>query len=126
MLASALCGLLYIRDVGTVSGWVGLPGYESYIPRLQKYAELESGLALILPFLAALLLGLGKGAGPRTAKTSRPSPITCPEVSHEWTAATAFLMYLFRLAISALASVAFIVVYYFVVLPFLKPGAHAH
>ena len=57
---------LYMDAVGKISGWTGVHGseYEGQIPRLQWYVGLWSGLALIFPFLAALLLGLGKGTGP--------------------------------------------------------------
>ena len=87
MFASAICGLLYMDAVGKISGWIGVPGleYEGQVPRLQWYAGLWSGLALVFPFLAALLLGLGKRAGPSHAETSHASVITGPEVSHEWT-----------------------------------------
>jgi hypothetical protein len=125
-LASALCGLLYISNVGTVSGWIGLPGYEVYVPRLQRSAGLWSGLAVILPFAAALLLGLGKGGGTSQAETSRTNVITNPELSHEWTAATAVVTYLLRVAISALASLAFMVAYFLVVVLFVTLIAGAH
>jgi hypothetical protein len=128
MFGSAICSLLYMDAVGKISGWIGVPGpeYEGQVPRLRWYAGLWSGLALIFPFLAALLLGLGKGAGPSRAEASRSSVITCPEVSHEWTAVTAILAYLLRVAISALASLAFIVVYIFVVVLLEKVGVLAH
>jgi hypothetical protein len=128
MFASAICGLLYMDAVGKISGWIGVPGpeYEGQVPRLQWYAGLWSGLALIFPFLAALLLGLGKGAGPSHAETSRTRVITGPEVSHEWTAVTATLTYLLRVAISALASLAFMVVFILVVVLLEKLGVRAH
>ncbi len=128
MLASAICGFLYMDAVGKISGWIGVPGpeYEGQVPRLRWYAGLWSGLALIFPFLAAMLLGLGKGAGPSHAETSRSSVITCPEVSHEWTTVTPILAYLLRVAISALASLAFMVLYIFVVVLLEKLGVLAH
>jgi len=126
MFASAICGLLYINAVGEISGWVGLPEYEGYVPRLQWYAGLWSGLAVIFPFLAALILGLGKGAEPRQAETSFPTVITGPEVSHEWTAATAVFKYLLRVAVAALASLAFMVVFILVAVLLEKMGVRAH
>src|SRR6266446_4744205 len=71
MFGSAIFGLLYMDAVGKISGWIGVPGpeYDGQVPRLQWYAGLWSSLALIFPFLAALLLGLGKGAGPSHAET---------------------------------------------------------
>jgi len=114
--------------VGKISGWIGVPGleYEGQVPRLQWYAGLWSGLALVFPFLAALLLGLGKRAGPSHAETSHASVITGPEVSHEWTAVNAILTYLLRVAISALASLAFMVMFILVVVLLEKLGGRAH
>jgi len=128
MFASAICGLLYMDAAGKISGWIGVPGpeYGGQVPRLQWYAGLWSGLALVFPFLAALLLGFGKGAGPSRAETSRTSIITDPEVSHEWTAVNAILTYLLRVAIVALASLAFMVVFILVVVLLEKLGVRAH
>ena len=127
MFGSAICGLLYMDAVGKISGWRGVHGseYEGQIPRLQWYAGLWSGLALIFPFLAALLLGLGKGTGPSRSQTSRASIVTCPEVSHEWTAVTPILAYLLRVAISALASLACMILFVFVVVLLEKLGVRA-
>ncbi len=61
-----------------IRGFVPLDSHE--------YAGLWSSLALIFPFLAGLLLGLVKGAGPRQVETAHPSVITESMVSHEWTA----------------------------------------
>src|SRR5712691_4924087 len=91
MFASAICALLYLNAVGKISAWIGLHEYEGFVPRLQWYAGLWSGLAVIFPFLAAFLLGLGNSAGPRQGGTTGPSVITAPDVSHEWTAVTAIL-----------------------------------
>ncbi len=126
MFASAICGLLYMDAVGKISGWIGVPQYEGYVPRLQGYAGLWSGLAVVFAFLAALLLELAKGAAPRQVESGRPSVITEPVVSHEWTAATAVLKYLLRAAISALASVAFMAVFILVVLMLERLGVRAH
>jgi len=126
MLASAICGLLNMDAVGKISGWIGLHEYEGFVPRLQWYARLWSSLAVIFAFLAALLLGLGKGAGPSHDETSRASVITGPEVSHEWTTVTGILTYLLRVAICGLASWAFIVVFIMVVSLLEKLGVGAH
>jgi hypothetical protein len=79
----------------------------------------------MFPFLAALLLGLGKGSGPSHSETSRASIVTCAEVSREWTAVNPILAYLLRVAISALASLAFIVLFVFLVVLFEKLGVRA-
>jgi hypothetical protein len=50
------------------------------------------------------------------------SIVTCPEVSPEWTAVTPILAYLLRVAISAFASLAFIILFIFVVVLLEKLG----
>ena len=126
MLASAFCGLLYMDAVGKISGWIGLPKYEGSVPRLRDYAMIWSGLALALPFLAAFLLGHGKSAGTHHAETSRDNVVTGPEVSRDWTFATALLAYLLRVAAAAFTSVAFMVVFVFVALMLQKLGVSGH
>ena len=126
IFASAICALLYLNAVGKISAWIGLHEYEGFVPRLQWYAGLWSGLAVVFPFLAAFLLGLGKGSGRRQAQTTRPSVITAREVSHEWTAITAIFAYMLRVAVSALASLAFIVMFILVVSLLEKMGVRAH
>jgi hypothetical protein len=122
MFASAICGLLYMDAVGKISGWIGLPQYEGYVPRLQWYAGLWSGLAIVFPFLAALLLGLAKDTGPGQSQVDHPTERV---VSQEWTLATAALKYLLRVAISALASVALMAVLILAVLILEKLGVRA-
>jgi hypothetical protein len=126
MFASAICALVYLDAVGKISGWIGVPEYEAHLPHLQMRAALWSGLAVLLPFVAALLLGLGKHGEPRNAGTSRANIITDPEVSHEWSAATAILAYLLRLVVSALGSLAFIVAFVLVVSLLEKLGVRTH
>ena len=126
MLASAICGLLYMDAVGKISGWIGLPQYEGYVPRLQWYAGLWSVLAArLFPFLAALLLGFVRDTGPRQPQIDHPSIVAETVVSQEWTLATAALKYLLRVAISALASVALMVVFILAVFILEKLGVWA-
>jgi len=125
MLASAICGLLYMDAVGKISGWIGLPQYEGYVPRFQWYAGLWSGFAVLFPFLAALLLGLLKDTGPRQSQIDHSTVFPETVVSQEWTLATAALKYLLRVAISALASVALMAVFIMAVLMFEKLGVRA-
>ena len=126
MVASAICGLLYMDAVARISGWTGLPKYEAYVPNLQESAVLWSGLAVIFPFLAALLLGVGKEMRPRLAETNRTDVISCPEVSHEWAAVTAILAYLRRVGISAVASLGFMIAYVLLVFLLSKLGIRPH
>jgi|SRR6267142_1317239 len=126
MFASAMCGLLYLDAAGKISGWIGLHEYEVFVPRLQWQARLWIGLAVTFPFLAALMLGLGKGEGQDILETTRRTTITAPELSQEWTAVTAILEYLLRLAVSALGSLAFALAFVLVVSLLEKLGVRAH
>ena len=67
--------------VGRISRWIGLPKYEAEIPKLQTQAEVCSGLAIALPFIAALLLGLGV---PRSASSADSSMLSYPVESPRW------------------------------------------
>jgi len=60
MFGSALFALLWMSVVARVSGWIGLPQYESQIPDLQWYGRLWESLTIALLFSAAFVLGLGK------------------------------------------------------------------
>jgi hypothetical protein len=50
----------WLGAVGTISGWTGLPQYESEIPRLQVQARFWQTLALILPFVGAIFVWAGR------------------------------------------------------------------
>jgi len=125
MFASAICGFLYMDSVSKISGWIGLPLYEGYLPRVRWQADLSFGLAVLFPFFAALLLGFVKDTEPIDSQAGRPTVITDPEVSHELTLATAALKYLIRVAISVLASVALMAVFVLAVLTLKKMGLRA-
>ena len=46
--------------VGTISGWIGLPQHELEIPRLQAQARFWATSALILPFVGAVFVWVGR------------------------------------------------------------------
>jgi hypothetical protein len=60
MFGSACFAGLWMNAVGRVSGWMGLPQYESQIPKLRSYGTLWESLTIALLFIAAFFLGLGK------------------------------------------------------------------
>jgi len=60
MFGSACFAGLWMNAIGRVSGWIGLPQYESQIPKLQWYGTLWESLAIALLFIAAFVLGLGR------------------------------------------------------------------
>lgn len=94
--------------VERTSGWVGLPKDVAQIQRLHWYAGLWSTLAMVLPFLAALLLGFGKKEGPKKAGSSNQGKaLISSERSYGWTSGIG--MTLLRVGISVLGAVGFIV-----------------
>ena len=60
MLSASCFAALWMDAVGRVSGWTGLPQYESKIPELRWYGTLWESLAVGFIFIAAFVLGLGK------------------------------------------------------------------
>jgi hypothetical protein len=126
MFASAICALMYLDAVGRISGWIELPKYEGDLSTIRWRARLWSFLAVIFPFLAALFLEIGKGAGPGHIATSRRDAITAPDLANDWTMVTAVLAYLLRVAVSTFASLAFMLVLVLLVSLLEKFGVRVH
>jgi hypothetical protein len=114
MFASACCFVLWLDVVGRVSGWIVLPPYEAQIPRLQWYGGLWLSLAIILPFLAALLLGFSKKERPSYADSTRQkSVLTGSKSSYEWTSVV--VVYVLRVGISFLGTLGFLMAFILIV-----------
>jgi hypothetical protein len=60
MFGASCFAALWMDAVGRVSGWTGLPQYESKIPDLRWYGTLWESSAVCLLFIAAFVLGLGR------------------------------------------------------------------
>jgi hypothetical protein len=60
MGVSAYSVLRWLGAVGTISGWTGLQQHESEIPLLQVQARFWETLALVLPFVGATFVWLGR------------------------------------------------------------------
>jgi hypothetical protein len=95
MFTSAYSITRWVGAVGAISGWVGLPQYAASSRMLQMEIQWWKALALALPFLAALVLGLG----------AQGSTGSGPDESRRWS--LPFERYLGRLAISILGTVGF-------------------
>jgi len=93
--------------VARISGWIGLPQYEAQIPQLQTQAEVWLGLAIALPFVAALLLGFGKTSSADSSGSGSTTTLTYPAESQaeNWTAP--IVHYFRRLIISLLGTLGF-------------------
>jgi hypothetical protein len=93
MFGSACFAGLWMHVVGRVSGWTGLPQYESQIPKLQWHGTLWESLTIVLPFLAAFVLGLGKR-------------VPSDEMSPAWS--TLAFNYLVRLGLCVIGAIGFV------------------
>ena len=60
MFAAAYSVGRWLEVVGMISGWTGLPQYESEIPVLRVQAKFWETLALILPFVGAIFFWAGR------------------------------------------------------------------
>jgi len=102
MLIGAYSTILWMNAVGAISSWRGLPEYEPKIASLQKQAELSLPLAIILPFIAAFLLGALRTEGhTRVSNENRDEQSIATysdRRSREWFAP--IVAYLLQLAIS--------------------------
>jgi len=93
MFAAACFAGLWMNAVGKASGWMGLPQYESQIPKLQWYGTLWESLVIALLFIAAFVLGLG-------------SRVPSDEVPPAWGALV--VSFLARLGLSIIGTIGFV------------------
>jgi hypothetical protein len=109
MLASAYCFFGWMSAAGRISGWIGLPQYASQIPRLESQARLWSAMAIALPFVAALLLSIGKRAAGVQRGTDSAASLSYPAqpATEKWLAP--ILQYLGQLVISLIGTLGFVV-----------------
>ena len=93
IFGSSCFAVLWMGVVGRVSGWTGLPQYESQIPKLQWYGTLWESLGIAFLFIAAFVLGLGKR-------------VTANDVPPAWS--TLLFSFLGRLGLCIIGAVAFV------------------
>jgi hypothetical protein len=109
-----------------MGGVIGLPQYAARIPGFAAEAMWWGRLGAALPFVAALLLGIGRdrvdGKVDRVDPT-RQTAFTYSAESRKWLAPV--VSYLFRLAISVLGALGFIVLLLLGLFVLYKLGIHA-
>jgi len=120
MFTSAYSATRWLGVVGAISGWIGLPQYADQIPKLSMEARWWGGLALALPFVAALVLGLCARHSP---SSDRSATLSYPPEPRRWT--LPMERYLVRLATSVLGTVAFIFCLLLIGFLLLKLGIHS-
>jgi hypothetical protein len=115
MFASAYFAMLCIGAVGTISGWIGLPAYAAALEKIQRQAQWWRALALVLPFVAASVLTLGRRVGSVATEGSVESRGL----------AGFFKQYVACLIASILGTLCFLLVLFLISLLLYKLGIHS-
>jgi hypothetical protein len=119
MFTSAYSITRWVGAVGAISGWVGLPQYAASSRMLQMEVQWWKALALALPFVAALVLGLGAQGSTGPDGSSMQG---YPGESHSWT--LPFQRYLGRLVVSVLGTFGFTLCMFLLGFLLYKLGIH--
>ena len=108
MFVSAYSVFGLMGAVARISGWTGLPQYEAEIPKIRAEARWWETLAIVMPLLAALVLGFGKKSSVGSPGSESTTPLTYPAESQaeEWTAP--IVRYFTRLGVSLLGTFGFL------------------
>jgi hypothetical protein len=106
MFAAAYSIARLFAAIASVSALTGVPEYAREIPRIQAAAATWEKLAIVLPFLAALVLGFGKTTS-AAIESERAVSLTYPAGSQtkKWTAP--IVRYSKRLVISIMGTLGF-------------------
>jgi hypothetical protein len=110
MFGSAYSILRFFVAVDAVSNWIGLPQYAGQIPKIEAEGMRWGKLGVVLPFVAAFLLGFGRDEADARLGSVEPSGrsiVTYSAKSHEWIASIG--SYSLRLAVSGLGTLGFVV-----------------
>jgi hypothetical protein len=108
MFTSAYSIARLFAAIGSVSALAGVPEYAREIPRIQAAAAGWEKLAILLPFLAALVLSFGKASSVGSTRSGSRTSLTYPAESRaeKWTAP--IVRYFTRLVISILGTLGFL------------------
>ena len=108
--------------IASVSALTGVPEYAREIPRIQAAAAGWEKLAIVLPFLAALVLGFGKTSSADSTGREKAASLTYPAESQaeKWTAP--IFRYFTRLVISVIGTLGFVFCLFLLGLLFFKLG----
>ncbi|MGC1292430.1 MAG: hypothetical protein WA855_14220 [Candidatus Acidiferrales bacterium] len=108
--------------IGFVVGdWIGLPQYAGRVASLEREGTWFEVLAGILPFIAALLLGFGKGSLDSAGNgLTRPLSYTAETKAEKWT--TPVVQYLIYFLTSLAGIAAFLFFFLLVEFVFFKLG----
>jgi len=112
--------------IASVSTLTRVPEYAREIPRIQAAAAGWEELAIVLPFLAALVLGFGKTSSADSTGSERAASLTYPAESQaeKWTAP--IVRYFTRLVISVIGTLGFVFCLFLLGLLFFKLGIRSN
>jgi hypothetical protein len=125
MFTSAYSIARLFAAIASISALTGVPQYVREIPRSRAQAGWSETLAVVLPFFAALVLGLGKPTSAGSAESGVTASFTYPTESQaeKWTAPV--VRYFIRLVISVLGTFGFLLCLLFIGFVFYKLRIHA-
>lgn len=108
MFTSAYSIARLFAAIASVSALTGVPEHAREIPRIQAAAAGWEKLAILLPFLAALVLSFGKASSVGSTLNGSRTSFTYPAESQaeKWTAP--IVRYFTRLVISILGTLGFL------------------
>lgn len=114
MASSAYC-IVRVYVVGSVVGdWIGLPQYAAQIPVLEREGTWFEITAVVLPFVAALLLVRAIFQRGTPAGSGRGSPISYAARSTSELRSTLLIEYLLCLGVSLVGIMGFVLIWFLV------------
>jgi hypothetical protein len=126
MFTSAYSIARLFAAIASVSALTGVQEYARQIPGIQAAAAGWEKLAVVLPFLAALVLGFGKTSLADSTGSERAASLTylAESQAEKWT--TPIARYFTRLAISVLGTIGFVFCLFLLGLLLCKIGIHSN
>ena len=122
MLISAYSIFAYYAIGANVSDRIGFPQFATQIPKLETESLRWGWLGIALPFLAALVLGFGKEQVARTSAWVEPLAPRSAGDPHGWV--VPIRGYFFRLIVSVVGTLAFLVLLLLVRFAIYKMGIY--
>lgn len=124
MFISAYSIARLFAAIASVSALTGVPQYAREIPRIRVEAGWWEFIAIVLPFLAALMLGFGRASSAASGAELQGS-LTYPAESPAEKRTSPFVRYFYRLVVSILGTLGFLLVLLFAGFVLYKLGIHS-
>jgi hypothetical protein len=125
MFGAAYSFVRYLVIGSTVGDWIGLPQYAAQIPRLEREGAWFAVLAVVLPFIAAPLLGFVTAPQVESVMTEVRGPISYPVESRSERWSTLSIRYLLCLGASFFGSLVLVWILFLVSFLLFKLRIHA-